>query len=146
MAMRELEVNYTVQAIRASPDNESPWRYLRGLYKNDTRSLVEDSQMASVLLDVLTSQNSHVHALSFLLDLLCHGFEPSQELRSAVDVLTPQSCSPDLALTQRICSVLEHTDPMRVKYWNWRKSTVCIQSAQGQNTDRLASLRCENDL
>ncbi|WMV35630.1 hypothetical protein MTR67_029015 [Solanum verrucosum] len=140
VAMRELEVNYTVQTIRASPENESPWRYLRGLFKNDTQSLVQDSQVASVLLDVLTSQNSHVHALSFLLDLLCHGFEPSQELKSAVDVLTPQSCSPDLALTKKICSILEHADPMRVKYWNWRKSMVRVQSAQSQNADRLANL------
>ncbi|KAK4375712.1 hypothetical protein RND71_006389 [Anisodus tanguticus] len=139
-AMRESEVNYTVQAIRASPENESPWRYLRGLHKNDTQSLLEDSQVASVILDVLTSKNSHVHALSLLLDLLCHGFEPSQELKSAVDVLNPQSCSPDLASAKRICSILELADPMRVKYWNWRKSTVPAQSATCQNTDRLTDL------
>lgn len=145
-AMRELEVNYTVQALRASPENESPWRYLRGLYKNDTQSLVEDSQVASVLLDVLTSKNNHVHALSLLLDLLSHGFEPREELKSAVDVLTPQSCSPDLPLAKRICSILEHADPVRINYWNWRKSTIPVQSAKCQNTDRLADLSMQDDL
>ncbi|XP_016476763.1 protein farnesyltransferase/geranylgeranyltransferase type-1 subunit alpha [Nicotiana tabacum] len=145
-AMRELEVNYTVQALRASPENESPWRYLRGLYKNDTQSLVEDSQVAAVLLDVLTSKNNHVHALSLLLDLLCHGFEPREELKSAVDVLTPQSCSPDLPLAKRICSILEHADPVRINYWNWRKSTIPVQSAKCQNTDRLADLSMQDDL
>lgn len=140
-AMRDSEVQYAVQAIKTTPDNESPWRYLRGLYKGDVQSLLRDPQVTSVLLEILTSKANHVYALSMLLDLCCHGFEPSQELRSAVHDLSLESCSSDPILIKEICSILETVDPMRINYWNWRKSTTTpAQSTQCHNEDRLAGM------
>ncbi|KAK9288357.1 hypothetical protein L1049_016810 [Liquidambar formosana] len=129
-AMRESEVNYTVEAIIANPENESPWRYLRGLYKGDTQSLVNDPQISSVCLKVLSTKSNHVFALSTLLDLICHGFQPSQEFKNAIDALkTPDSDPPDSGLAKAVCSILEHVDPMRVNYWTWRKSKLPAQAA-----------------
>ena len=127
--MRESEVTYAVKAIIADPGNESPWRYLRGLYGKDTQSLVEDPQVVSVCLGVLTSKSNSVHALNMLLDLLCHGLQPSQELRDAVCALNPDSGGPDSDLASTICIILEREDPMRQNYWNWRRNNVIDQAA-----------------
>ncbi|VFQ72435.1 unnamed protein product [Cuscuta campestris] len=138
-AMRDSEVRYAVEAIKSNPDNESPWRYLRGLYKGDSKSLIKDSQVTSVVLEVLTSQGNHVYALSMLLDLCCHGYEPSSEVRSAVHHLS-SSDSSDPNLGKMICSILETEDPIRINYWNWRKTTFSAHSIQRQNEDRLAGV------
>ncbi|KDP42807.1 hypothetical protein JCGZ_23749 [Jatropha curcas] len=122
-AMRESEVKYTIEAILANPENESPWRYLRGLYKDDTESWINDHQVSTVCLKVLSVKTNHIFALSTLLDLLCHGFKAKQEFRDAVDALRasdPDPPEPDLA--KAVCSVLERVDPMRVNYWIWRKN------------------------
>ncbi|XP_050215237.1 protein farnesyltransferase/geranylgeranyltransferase type-1 subunit alpha [Mercurialis annua] len=124
-AMRESETTFTVEAILANPDNESPWRYLRGLYKGDTESWIDDPQVASVCLKILGAKTNHVFALSMLLDLLCHGFQPNQELRAAVDALTTSNSDPsEPDLGKAVCCILERVDPMRVNYWMWRKSKL----------------------
>ncbi|GAV90069.1 PPTA domain-containing protein [Cephalotus follicularis] len=124
-AMRESEVRYTVEAILVRPENESPWRYLRGLYKGDTQSWVNDPQVSSACLKVLSMKANHVFALSTLVDLLSHGFEPSQEFRDVVDALrTPHSDPLDSNLAKAVCSVLENADSMRTNYWKWRKSKL----------------------
>uniref|UniRef100_A0A5B7BTJ9 Protein farnesyltransferase/geranylgeranyltransferase type-1 subunit alpha n=1 Tax=Davidia involucrata TaxID=16924 RepID=A0A5B7BTJ9_DAVIN len=126
--MRESEVSYTVEAIMANPENESPWRYLRGLYKGDSKSWVNDPQVSLICLKVLSAKNNYMFALSTLLDLLCHGFQPSQEFKDAVDALTSESDPPDSDLAKTVCSVLELVDPMRANYWNWRKRTLPAQA------------------
>lgn len=52
--MRESEVSYTVKAILANPGNESSWRYLKALYKDDTESWISDPSVSSVCLKVLS--------------------------------------------------------------------------------------------
>ncbi|KAF2300203.1 hypothetical protein GH714_010672 [Hevea brasiliensis] len=127
--MRESEVKYTVEAILANPENESSWRYLRGLYKGDTQSLSNDLQVSSVCLKVLNGKTNHVFALSMLLDLLCHGFQANQEFRDAVNALrTSNADPPETDLAKAVCSVLEHFDPLRVNYWSFRKSKLPVSA------------------
>ncbi|KAI5582922.1 hypothetical protein BDE02_07G118900 [Populus trichocarpa] len=124
-ATRESEVKYTIETILGNPGNESPWRYLRGLYKNDPKSWISDPQVSSVCLKVLSAEANHVFALSTLLDLLSHGFQANQEFRDAVDSLRPSNSDPaDSDIAKTICSILRHVDPMRVNYWTWRKSKL----------------------
>lgn len=124
-ATRESEVKYTIETILGNPGNESPWRYLRGLYKNDPKSWISDPQVSSACLKVLSAEANHVFALSTLLDLLSHGFQANQEFRDAVDSLRPSNSDPaDSDLAKTICSILRHVDPMRVNYWTWRKSKL----------------------
>ncbi|KAG5560888.1 hypothetical protein RHGRI_004045 [Rhododendron griersonianum] len=122
--MRDSEVRYAVDAIISKPENESPWRYLRGLYKDDTQSWVNDPQVSSVCLKVLNSKSDFLFALSMLLDLVCHGFQPSKEFKDAVDALVSESDSSDSDLAPTVCSLLERVDPMRANYWKWRKITL----------------------
>lgn len=129
-ATRDSEVNYTIKAILTKPENESPWRYLGGLYKNNMQSFIKDPRVSNVCLKVLTSQVNCVFALSLMLDLLSHGFDPNQELKSAVEALLPESNSQDLDIFVTVCLVLEIMDPMRVNYWKWRKSNRLSQVAQ----------------
>ncbi|KAG8369572.1 hypothetical protein BUALT_Bualt14G0027300 [Buddleja alternifolia] len=126
-AVRDSEVAYAVKAILAKPENESPWRYLRGLYKNDIKSLVMDPRVASVCLDVLMEKKDFVHALNMVLDLLCHRYQPSNELKNAIDAVSPASDSSGLDLAERVCSTLQLVDPIRANYWEWRRSTIPAQ-------------------
>lgn len=124
-AMRDSEVDYTIQAIIAHPDNESPWRYLRGLYKNDPTTWVNDPRVSCVCLKILNTKTRCVFALSTLLDLMCHGFQPSPEFEEAVKGLqNSEAESSSSGLAETICSVLEGIDPMRVNYWSWRKKQL----------------------
>lgn len=110
----------------AHPENESSWRYLRGLYKNDNQSWMKDTEISSVCLKILIAKTDCIFALSTLLDLICHGFQASQEFRDAVEALRNsdlEQAESDLAKT--ICSLLETVDPIRVNYWKWRKSMLC---------------------
>lgn len=123
--MRDSEVNFTIEAILGNPENESPWRYLRGLYKDDTESWINDPRISSVCLKVLSTKSNYVFALSTLLDLICHGFRPSEEFREAINALnTPDSGPLDSDLGRAICRVLECVDPLRCNYWLWRKSKL----------------------
>ncbi|KAF2297034.1 hypothetical protein GH714_015347 [Hevea brasiliensis] len=127
--MRESEVKYTVEAILANPENESPWRYLRGLYKGDTQSWINDHQVSFVCLKVLNVKTNHVFALSMLLDLLRHGFQANQEFRDAVDALGISNSEPlETDLAKAVCSVLESLDRMRVNYWTSRKSKLPVSA------------------
>ncbi|KAK4424649.1 protein farnesyltransferase/geranylgeranyltransferase type-1 subunit alpha [Sesamum alatum] len=125
--MRDSEVAYTIKAILAKPENESPWRYLRGIYKNDVKSLVNDPRVASVCLDVLLDKRDCVHALSMVLDLLSHNYQPSNELKNAVDAVSPDPKPSDSNFAERVCSILQLVDPIRASYWRWRKSSIRAQ-------------------
>ncbi|XP_061991167.1 protein farnesyltransferase/geranylgeranyltransferase type-1 subunit alpha [Rosa rugosa] len=122
-AMRESEVCYTLNAIVARPENESSWRYLRGLYKDDNSSWVNNPQISSVCLEILNAKTNCVFALSTLLDLISHGFQPSQEFADAVDALRiSDSEQRDSDVAKAACFVLESVDPFRANYWQWYKN------------------------
>ncbi|CAH2079032.1 unnamed protein product [Thlaspi arvense] len=124
-AVRGSEVSYTVKAILANPENESSWRYLKALYKDDRESWISDPSVSSVCLSVLSRRDCfHVFALSTLLDLLCDGFRPTSEHRDSVKALANEE--PDTNLANLVCTVLCRVDPIRANYWAWRKSKITV--------------------
>ncbi|PPR89606.1 hypothetical protein GOBAR_AA31085 [Gossypium barbadense] len=102
-AMRASEVRYTVEAILANPNNECPWRYLRGLYKDDIKALVNDPEISSVCLKP------------------CHEFRDSVVALRTSDT---DPLGPDLSMA--ICDILEHVDSLRASYWIWRKNKLSV--------------------
>ncbi|KAI7742915.1 hypothetical protein M8C21_008720 [Ambrosia artemisiifolia] len=125
------EVDYTIKSILIKPENESPWRYLRGLYQNNMQSFVTNPKISALCLNVLTSKVNPVFALSLLLDLISNGFEPNQDLKNAIEAVVPESNSQDSDIAVTICAILEIIDPMRVNYWRWRKNSLHSQAAEG---------------
>lgn len=136
--MRDSEVSYAVKAIAARPENESSWKYLQGLFPDDDlASLGNDTRVSSACLNVLGTEHNRVFALKMLLDLILHGFRAGQEFRDAVNAMTcpaesdsgsaesdSGSAETDSDLAKKLCDVLENEDPMRARYWSWRKSKV----------------------
>ncbi|XP_020223763.1 protein farnesyltransferase/geranylgeranyltransferase type-1 subunit alpha [Cajanus cajan] len=135
-AMRESEVLYTIEAIEGYPENESSWRYLRGLYKGETASWVNDPQVSSVCLKILRTKTNYVFALSTILDLICSGYQPMEDIRDAIVALKTTDMDKqnndddeigdqqNLNIARSICSILEQVDPIRINYWIWRKSRL----------------------
>jgi protein farnesyltransferase/geranylgeranyltransferase type-1 subunit alpha len=124
-AMRDSEVDYTVEAIMANPQNESPWRYLRGLYKGENNLLVADDRISDVCLKVVNNDWTCVFALGLLLDLLRMGLQPSDELKGTIEEINssgPETGHADLAIT--VCSMLQKCDPLRINYWSWYRTTL----------------------
>ncbi|KAJ4733614.1 Protein farnesyltransferase/geranylgeranyltransferase type-1 subunit alpha [Rhynchospora pubera] len=127
-AMWDSEVDYTIKAILQNPNNESPWRYLQGLYKGNPDSLITDERIPQLLLNILKENSYCVFAWNFLLDVLCKGLRPNNEIIEAVKGFTEldDAGSSDEDLPTRICSALERMDPIRVNYWAWRKSNLTL--------------------
>ncbi|KAM7253080.1 hypothetical protein ACFE04_008898 [Oxalis oulophora] len=122
---RSSEKYYAIEAIKTNPQNESPWRYLRGLYKGDNDSWVCELKVSLVCYEVLSKKVNYVFALSTFLDLLIHGFQPSNDYKDLVNSLRSSDSEPrDATLARTVCSVLERVDPMRANYWAWRKSRL----------------------
>ena len=67
--MRDSEVDYAIEAINSNPENESPWRYLHGLYNDENDARLNDSRVPSACLRVLKAKRNFKFALSTLLDL-----------------------------------------------------------------------------
>nr|CAB3457590.1 unnamed protein product [Digitaria exilis] len=125
MAMRDSEVDFTIEAILANPRNESPWKYLKGLYRGENNLLVADERISDVCLKVLKKDWSCVFALGLLLDLLRLGLQPSDELKAALESTRhydPEMADDDFATT--VCCILQKYDPLRINYWSWYKSTL----------------------
>ncbi|EPS60948.1 hypothetical protein M569_13854, partial [Genlisea aurea] len=124
-SMRDSEVAYAVEAILSRPENESPWRYLRGIYGNDPECLAGDPRVVSVCSEVLISRRNYVHALNLVLDLLCHRFRPAEDLVDAIDAVSSATGSTTGSdLPRRVCSILQRVDPIRANYWEWRKKNI----------------------
>ncbi|KAK1429012.1 hypothetical protein QVD17_11211 [Tagetes erecta] len=130
-ATLDSEVSYTIKAILHRPENESAWRFLRGLYKNNMQSFVTNPKISTLCLNVLTSKVNPVFALSLLLDLISNGFEPNQDLKNAIKAVIPESNSEDPDISVTICAILEIIDQMRQNYWRWRKNNLHSQVAEG---------------
>ncbi|KAG0478357.1 hypothetical protein HPP92_013076 [Vanilla planifolia] len=101
----ESETRYAVEAILSTLKNESPWRYLRGLYKDDPNLLICNNQVSEVLSqNTETKKQNIVLFLSLLLISLCHGFQPISEIRSAVEALRISESEPSTSsLANTIC-------------------------------------------
>lgn len=121
-AMRDSEVSYCTNAILGNPDNESPWRYLRGLYKGDNEAFVNDPAIYKVCICVLEKNKNCVFALNLLLDLLCHGFQPTPDLNQILS--TWGFSGSDQKYANFVCLMLEKVDPMRARYWIWRRDSL----------------------
>lgn len=126
--MRDSEVRYCVDAIKQMPTNESPWRYLKGLFLDDQAAFVKDSLVTEACISEIVKNPSNVPALGFLLDVVSAGFQPtsgqSEMLRKVLPTWVTSS-----ELADAVCIRLEKVDAMRCQYWAWRRSLLPLSVA-----------------
>ncbi|KAF2071917.1 hypothetical protein CYY_006774 [Polysphondylium violaceum] len=100
------EIEYSLRSIKLSPNNESPWSYLRGLFKNQK---ISDYPELLVTLKELKAKYigcSHVNSL-------------------IIDIYEEQSTKDSLEQALVLCKLLSSTvDQIHQKYWNYKHSSI----------------------
>ena len=100
------EIQYTQDAIRVAPQNQSPWNYLRGILKLRGKGLVAQKSFASEFADLEKEDDVRSsHALEFLVDIWVEEKQDDNAAR-ALDLLATRY------------------DPIRKNYWAYRKSEL----------------------
>ena len=110
----EREIEYAKDAIERSPQNPSPWLYLRGVLRKQGMSVSRVKAFAEEFAD-LSHEDGTVrssHALDLLADVYAEEGEKAKSAR-ALDLLARKY------------------DPIRKNYWNYRKSQLGLEQMGG---------------
>uniref|UniRef100_A0A915EJC3 Protein farnesyltransferase/geranylgeranyltransferase type-1 subunit alpha n=1 Tax=Ditylenchus dipsaci TaxID=166011 RepID=A0A915EJC3_9BILA len=106
------EVAFTLYAIKKIPNNESSWSYLAGILINDGLTARED---VTTFCDCLLGQDppcKSVHLRNFVVDCIVELLEKKKNVEKNVK------------RAHEILSDLELLDPVRKKYWRYRRTYV----------------------
>lgn len=107
----ENEINYAKSMIRKSPQNQSSWNYLIGIYKhqnqnnvnsNNNKSLIELNDFVNEFIDLDKSKITSSIALELSYKILIE----KGQINDAIEII-------DLLITKY--------DPIRENYWNYEK-------------------------
>ena len=102
----EREIEYAKAAIFLSPQNQSPWLYLRGVLRKQGIAIVRMKAFAEQFADLgREDEVRSSHALDFLADVYA---EEQQKVKSA----------------QALDLLAKRYDPIRKNYWDYRKSQL----------------------
>lgn len=109
----DAELEYVKNAIKTSPQNESTWNYLLGIYQKFNIDLTTLEPFCKEFVDMAILQTPEV-ADKEEIDLIKSSF--------ALEVLAKVYKND---ISTRIYDLLiEKYDPIRVNYWNYLKSTI----------------------
>ncbi|KAI9341885.1 hypothetical protein BDR26DRAFT_859750 [Obelidium mucronatum] len=111
----EEEIQFCLQHVRKTPNNESPWNYLKGIVKKPE---VTPELLDSLVQDVknLIKENEFVvHGAAFLLDIL------ESNIAKEVDDTKKEEVSME---AKKLCNELIKFDIIRIKFWNYRLSLL----------------------
>jgi len=100
------EVNYALSFIQKAPNNQSPWVYLKGLFKGKNYSIFPS--LKNTMLEYREKYPACPHVISLLLDI----YEQS-------------NTTEDLKLAVKMADELANSyDVLHKKYWNYRKNKI----------------------
>lgn len=117
----EREIEYAKHAIRAAPQNMSPWNYLRAVLRNQGRGLAALKHFAEDFADVeREDQVRSSHALDFLADLYAAAADDDDDDKEQ----GRERAAAALQLLAR------RFDPIRRNYWNYRQSLLGAASVE----------------
>ena len=108
----EREIAYAKEKIMLAPQNQSPWNYLRGVFKKKGNGKVEVKAFAKQFADL--DKEDGVRS-SHALDLLADIYTDEQEKERAADALE--------LLARRY-------DPIRKNYWNYRRTLLGLAQVE----------------
>jgi len=109
--IRSRETKFAMQAIAKTPQNQSPWNYLRGIARKTSMSLAHLKSFAEEYADL--NEPDEVKS-SFALDLLADILVEEKDKKKAAQAL-------DLLATRY--------DPIRKHYWEYRKVQLGVPMA-----------------
>ena len=100
------EIEYTMEAIKKAPQNQSPWLYLRGVLRRQRRPLLTLKPFVETFADLDDEDNVRSsHALEYLADV----YAEEQNKEKAVAALN--------LLSRRY-------DPIRKNYWDYKANLI----------------------
>lgn len=118
--IRESEVNFCFGAILKAPANESPWRYLEGIYDNSWEDMIADAEnLLRFCGNILKSDPKCVQSFRFIFELVSRGANVN-----FLDLEEFKLGSTKLEVCEGVCELLKAMDPIRMGYWEFRKKLV----------------------
>ncbi|KAI7120482.1 hypothetical protein KC352_g33104, partial [Hortaea werneckii] len=109
--IRAREIKFAQDAIAKTPQNQSPWNYLRGVARKTGMNLVHLKGFAE---QYASLKEPDVVRSSFALDLLADIYKEEKKMEEAREVL-------DLLASRY--------DPIRKNYWEYRKGLLGVTAA-----------------
>ncbi|KAI1710890.1 protein prenyltransferase alpha subunit repeat domain-containing protein [Ditylenchus destructor] len=107
------EVHFTLHAIKKVPNNESSWSYLSGILINEGLTSRPDvNEFCASLLYTQQPPSKSVHLRNFIVDQVVEKIEKKEHVVESVKQ------------AHAVLSELEQLDPIRTKYWRYRKTYV----------------------
>lgn len=100
------EIAYAKDGIELTPQNESPWNYLRALYRKSGKSIAELEPFTNQFAGLNMNKIRSSYALDLLSDIYSNQKDGLDNARKALDLLAGKF------------------DPIRANYWNYRKSLL----------------------
>lgn len=119
----QTEIDFAVAGARLDPSNESPWRYLIAIVREQVRHDGTDSATkAKILADTLEKTFSVQQVLR---DAGKDPAECANLTSAAIDLLEYKADVPSLEQAAQLATNLaEEHDPIRLKYWNMRTRQI----------------------
>jgi len=106
LELRKQEIEYAFKYIRKAPNNQSPWTYLKGLFKGSRFDTVPS--LKDTCLEFSKNYPTCAHAVSLL-----------------VDIYEEEGTKESLNLALENCKRLEEVlAPIHAKYWIYRASML----------------------
>ena len=100
------EEDFAKDAVALAPQNESPWNYLKGLYRKQRKDIAGLEDFARRYAELNKEKIRSSHALDLLADICAARPGGQEEARKALDLLAGRF------------------DPIRVNYWNYKKTLL----------------------
>lgn len=113
----EDEIDYTLKKIKLSPNNESPWAYVRGIIRKFNCSLSKSDRKS------LSDYTNLIETCNALFDMgirSAHLLECLMDISIELHVNIPDTIK-HLERAKRMCLMLrDSADTIRAKYWDFR--------------------------
>lgn len=107
----ENEINYVKQRINFDPTNQSPWQYIKGLIEKSNTDITTLVDFEKFCQDI-QKEEVFPHAVQFLMDIQEHRIKKNDENKSKY-----------IEDYQKLCQILEESDPIRKKFWEFKKNS-----------------------
>ncbi|KAJ3292298.1 CAAX geranylgeranyltransferase alpha subunit [Rhizoclosmatium sp. JEL0117] len=109
------EITFSLAHVRKTPNNESPWNYLRGISKKASPASGIVDSLVNDVKNLIQENEFVVHGASFLLDIV--------ESRIAQEADESKK-SVDSQYAKKLCNDLMKYDIIRLKFWTYRLSLL----------------------